>query len=130
MLLTKDQQKHITKILSRVAKGIRREQEKDYSNKAQDPQDRFQQLGRQAAYEKCYHIAKTAAEESYAAEYDGADVKIEDICKQLEAQALYFENIDCNRPPTEIEDKLEDQAALTRTFVRNIRLLLHLSEDS
>lgn len=129
MLLTKDQQKHITKILNGIAKRIRQEQEEDKSKTAEGP-ERLIRMGRQAAYEKCYHIAKTAAEESYQAEYEGADQKIEAICKLLEGQAKCLKTIDCDRPFMEVEDKLEDQAELLLLFVRDIRLLLHLSEDS
>jgi hypothetical protein len=139
-MLTKEQQKHITKTLDGVAKAIRQEQENDKekwmrrvgddSRDSPETLDRIEYIGRQAAYEKCFHLAKTATEVSYEAEYQGADEKIEMICKNLDAQADVFNSMATQtifESGSEVfRDNLKDQAELTKKFARDIRLILHL----
>ena len=140
MLLTKDQQNFITKVLDQIATEIREEQQNDSEGRsgAVEGHLRWERIGRQAAYEKCYHIAKSAAEQSYASEYDGADQKIEEICNSLEAQArtinqlsdfLYEQMCLKDRCDPSYAKELKDQSALLKRFVRDIRLIIHLSRD-
>lgn len=142
MLLTKDQHKFITKLLSGVSSSIRerqQEEKKDYYNRNENNlgtiYDKGLHHGAQAAYEASYHIAKSAAEESYSAEYTGADQEIESICLQLEAQVKFLEEIDIYKYANginshELNDKIKDQAALLKNFVKKLRLIIHLSKES
>lgn len=125
MLLTKDQQKHITKTLKKVSDDIKEAQEEEKErylkireSGASDLYSRGRKHGMEAGLEKAYHIAKSAAEESYQAEYQGADQEIESICKQLEAQSKVVQEI------------LPEQAELTKQLIKKIRLILHLSKYS
>lgn len=127
MLLTKKQQKFITKILQQVSIDIRAEQDEENEIWAQSDHEcmlkRGAHIGRQAAYEKCFHIAKTAAEKSYEAEYDGADQRLASIADKMDAQAKALRQVagQINQPESNL---ILDQVSLLESFSRDIKLIL------
>lgn len=134
MLLSKEQQKFITKILQQVAVDIKTEQrlhkdswDKVSSGKKGDMLLRGMNMGKQAAFEKSFQIAKTAAEDSYEAEYNGADQKLKDMAEKISAQAKALSQLaDALEQPG--RDLILDQAALLENFSRDIKLILRQIE--
>jgi len=134
MLLTKEQHKFITKILQRVSADIKTEQRTSRENwEAMRPEDKESaytrgiNTGKQAAFEKCFHIAKTAAEESYEQEYDGADQKLKNMAEKISAQSKALEQMaDTIEQPG--RDLILDQSALLENFARDIKLILRQLE--
>lgn len=139
-LLTKAQQKHITKTLQSVATSIRDEQanEKEHWDRTvgarKDLMLKGMHHGRQAAYENAYHIAKSAAEQSYSEENSSLIDDLEQLAIKLEAQAKAFEKLNADLRsipiPGELLDAFIGQRALLENFVKQLRLIIKQTEQT
>jgi hypothetical protein len=128
MLLTQEQQSFITKTLNRMAALIREEQQNDSQQSVERQEtasnERLVRWGRQAAYEKAYHIVKTAAEESFVLETQSLDQELNQLSIKLDAQSKAFESIIINMPDSDIKKSLDEQVSLLRIFVKKLELII------
>ena len=128
MLLTQEQQSFITKTLNRMAALIREEQQNDSQQSVGRQEtasnERLVRWGRQAAYEKAYHIVKTAAEESFVFETQSLDHELNQLAIKLDAQSKTFDSIITNMPDSDIKKSLDEQVSLLRIFVKKLELVL------
>jgi len=128
MLLTQEQQSFITKTLNRMAALIREEQQNDSQQSVGRQEtasnERLVRWGRQAAYEKAYHIVKTAAEESFVLETQSLDQELNQLSIKLDAQSKAFESIIINMPDSDIKKSLDEQVSLLRIFVKKLELII------
>lgn len=128
MLLTQEQQSFITKTFNRVAALIREEQQNDSQQSVGRQEtasnERLIRFGRQAAYEKAYHIIKTAAEESFVLENKGLDYELNQLAIKLDAQTKAFESIISNIPNSDIKKSLDEQVSLLKIFVKKLELII------
>jgi len=128
MLLTQEQQSFITKTLNRMAALIREEQQNDSQQSVERQEtasnERLVRWGRQAAYEKAYHIVKTAAEESFVLETQSLDQELNQLSIKLDAQSKAFDSIIINMPDSDIKKSLDEQVSLLRIFVKKLELII------
>lgn len=128
MLLTQEQQSFITKTLNRMAALIREEQQNDSQQSVGRQEtasnERLVRWGRQAAYEKAYHIVKTAAEESFVLETQSLDQELNQLSIKLDAQSKAFDSIIINMPDSDIKKSLDEQVSLLRIFVKKLELII------
>ena len=128
MLLTQEQQSFITKTLNKMAALIREEQQNDSQQSVGRQEtasnERLVRWGRQAAYEKAYHIVKTAAEESFVLETQSLDQELNQLAIKLDAQSKTFDSIITNMPDSDIKKSLDEQVSLLRIFVKKLELVL------
>ena len=128
MLLTQEQQSFITKTLNRMAALIREEQQNDSQQSVERQEtasnERLVRWGRQAAYEKAYHIVKTAAEESFVLETQSLDQELNQLSIKLDAQTKAFDSIITNMPDSDIKKSLDEQVSLLRIFVKKLELII------
>lgn len=128
MLLTQEQQSFITKTLNRMAALIREEQQNDSQQSVERQEtasnERLVRWGRQAAYEKAYHIVKTAAEESFILETQSLDQELNQLAIKLDAQSKAFDSIITNITDSDIKKSLDEQVSLLRIFVKKLELII------
>lgn len=128
MLLTQEQQSFITKTLNRMAALIREEQQNDSQQSVGRQEtasnERLVRWGRQAAYEKAYHIVKTAAEESFVLETQSLDQELNQLAIKLDAQSKAFDSIITNITDSDIKKSLDEQVSLLRIFVKKLELII------
>ena len=128
MLLTQEQQSFITKTLNRMAALIREEQQNDSQQSVERQEtasnERLVRWGRQAAYEKAYHIVKTAAEESFVLETQSLDQELNQLSIKLDAQSKAFDSIITNITDSDIKKSLDEQVSLLRIFVKKLELII------
>lgn len=128
MLLTQEQQSFITKTLNKMAALIREEQQNDSQQSVGRQEtasnERLVRWGRQAAYEKAYHIVKTAAEESFVLETQSLDQELNQLAIKLDAQSKAFDSIITNITDSDIKKSLDEQVSLLRIFVKKLELII------
>ena len=128
MLLTQEQQSFITKTLNKMAALIREEQQNDSQQSVGRQEtasnERLVRWGRQAAYEKAYHIVKTAAEESFVLETQSLDQELNQLSIKLDAQSKAFDSIITNITDSDIKKSLDEQVSLLRIFVKKLELII------
>lgn len=128
MLFTQEQLSLVKKTLNSVAALIREEQRNDSQQSAGRQEtasnERLMHWGRQAAYEKAYHLAKTAAEEASIFEFESLDTELNQLAIKLDAQTKVFELIIKDMLPGDIKNSLDEQISLLKIFVKKLELII------